>query len=440
MQTEKNLDSQARKRLELLFDDGEYTEIGSFVKEKSNLTGVITAFGYVNGNPVYAFSQDIAVEKAAVGTAQAAKIKNIYELAAKTGCPVVEIHDSNGAFIDGSTKSLSAYGEMLSASAAVSGVVPQIAVVSGACVGCAAMLAISADFLITTEKSDIGMASLDEKSDIKKLSSIACKDDAEAFKKARDIINLMPVNNLAGAPRFNFDEPQAVYDGSFSGIKTALCDPESVVEIAEAVGEASYTALATIGGQTVGIVATNKKSVPLTSEDSSKIARFVRTCDAFALPVVTFVESAGFEKEGIEGIKSMTRLLASYSEATTAKISVVTGDVIGTAFVALAGKNVNSDFTFAFENAVISPMNPLAAAEFLWHDKLSGAADLEQERNKLADEYKETIASAEAAANEGAVDDIIAPEETRKTLVSVLEALSGKRITKLPKKHNNIPF
>lgn len=440
MQIEKNLNSQARKRLELLFDDSEYTEIGSYVKEKDNLTGVITAFGTVYGTPVYAFSQDKTVENGAVGAAQAEKIKKIFELAAKTGVPVVGIHDSNGAFIDGSAKSLSAYGEMLNVSSQISGVVPQISVIAGSCVGCAALLAASSDFIIMSENGEIGMSTLCEKSDKTKLVSAVCKSDEDAINKTRDLISILPMNNLEGPHIQVFSEPAAEYTGDFASIASAVCDANSVVELSENTGKASYTALATISGQTVGIVATNKTNDKLTSEDTSKIARFVRTCDAFAIPVITFVDTEGFDKEGIDGVKALTQLSASYSEATTAKISIITGKCIGSSFIALAGKNVSADFTFAFENASIAPMEPLAAVEFLWHDKLAGAADITAKRNELANEYLSTLASAESATNDGAVDDIIAPADTRSTIVSALHMLEGKRVQKLPKKHNNIPF
>lgn len=440
MQIEKNMNCQARKRLELLFDDSEYTEIGSYAKEKDNLTGVITAFGNVFGTPVYAFSQDKTVENGAVGLAHAKKIKNIFELAAKTGVPVVGIHDSNGAFIDGSAESLSAYGEMLSVSSKISGVVPQISVIAGSCVGCAALLAASSDFVVMSKDGEIGMNTLCEKSDKTKLVSAVCDSDADAINKTRKIISLLPMNNLEGPHIQVFSEPTVEYAGDFSGIASAVCDASNTVEIAETIGKASYTALSSINGQTVGIVATNKTNDKLTSEDTAKIARFVRTCDAFSLPVVTFVDTEGFNKEGIDGVKSLAQLSASYSEATTAKISIVTGKCFGSLFIALAGKNVSSDFTFAFETASIAPMEPLAAVEFLWHDKLSGAEDITAKRNELANEYVSTIASAESAAAEGAIDDIIQPSEVRKTLISVLSFLEGKRVQKLPKKHNNIPL
>lgn len=440
MQIEKNLNSQARKRLELLFDGGEYTEIGSYSKEKDNLAGVITAFGEVNGSNVYAFSQDITIESGAVGAVQAAKIAKLYELAAKTGSPVVGIYDSNGAFIDGGVSPLLSYGEMLSAASAVSGVVPQISVIAGPCVGCAVLLALSADFVILSEDGEIAMSSLSEKSDSSALVCAVCADDKSSIEKARNIIDFMPDNNLSGAPVFAYDDPEEVCTGDFASLAVSIADEGRLTELSEHIGKASYTALCSIGGSTAGIVATNKTKDRLTSQDAAKIAHFVRTCDAFAIPVVTFVDTEGFEKGGTDEVKSIVQLSSSYSEATSAKISVITGKAQEAAFVALAGKNVNSDFTFAYETASIASMEPLAAAEFLWHDKLCGADDIDKKREELAAEYLSTLASAESAASAGAVDDIITPEDTRKVLISALDALAGKRVQKLPKKHNNIPL
>ena len=167
-------------------------------------------------------------------------------------------------------------------------------------------------------------------------------------------------------------------------------------------------------------------------------------CDAFSLPIITIVDTEGFEADSeaelAGSVRDMTKLANCYAEATTVKISVITGKAVGPAFVALAGKNLNTDFTFAWENAVIAPLSPVTAVEFLWHDKLKNAENLAARRNELADEFAKTIASAQSAAERNAVDEVIAPEDTRKTIVSALDILSGKRVSKLPKKHSNIPF
>lgn len=449
MQIEKNMDCQARTRLSYLFDDGKYTEINSYAKENDCLTGVVTAYGYVNGNAVYAFSQDKSINNGAVGPAHAAKIAKLYSLAAKTGTPVIGIHDSNGAFVNGTAESLTAYGELINAASVISGVVPQISVVAGTCAGSAALFACSSDFIIMTKDAEFFMTPAFTKENSGSASDAAangiaaavCDDDKAAIEKAKELINLMPVNNLAPLPMFEYNEPETAVSADFNSLINGVCDAESIIELYAEFGKASYTALATVNGATVGIATTNKTSDKLTDADCSKLSRFIRTCDAFAVPVITFVDTEGFDAaDAISGVKSMTQLANCYAEATTAKISVITGKAVGPAFIALAGKDISSDFTYIWESACVSPLAPLSAVEFLWHDKLKGAADVNAKRNELAEEYKATLASAESAAASGAVDEIISASSTREAIISALDILSSKRVTKLPKKHNNIPF
>ena len=446
MQIDNNTNIQARERLALLFDDGIYNEINSMVKEKEELTAVVTAFGYVNGNAVYAFSQDKSVNGGAIGMAQAKKISKIYELAAKTGSPVIGIHDSNGAFVDGTAASLAAYGKMLSASAVVSGVVPQISVIAGTCAGTAAMLACSSDFVIMTKDSEFFMAPNSANSSAEAaakagIASILCDDEKEAIISARELINILPVNNLANVPVFEFTANTPVASTDINTIIASSIDSDSDIEIGAEYGKSAFTAFATIGGSTVGIAVAGNEGSKLTADDCAKLARFVRTCDAFSVPVVTFVDSEGFDDtDVISSVKAMTTLANSYAEATTAKISVVAGKAIGPVFAAVAGDSANSDFTYAFENAVIAPLSPITAVEFMWHDKLSGTSDLAADRKKLAKEYETTLASSVTAAENGFIDDVIAPENTREVLIAALDILAGKRVQKLPKKHNNIQF
>lgn len=447
MQIEKDTNSQACKRLSMLFDEGIYNEIGSMVKEKELGSGVVTAYGYVNGNAVYAFSQDKSVNSGAVGTAHANKIAKLYELAAKTGTPIVGIHDSNGAFMDGTASSLAAYSQMLNASAIISGVVPQISIITGTCAGTAAMLACSSDFVIMTKDSEffmapnssVGSAELAAKSGI---ASIISENEKEAIDKARELINIMPINNLAGVPAFEFTEPTYTSEESdIESVISTITDADSIIEIGENYGNAAYTALATIGGSTVAVASTNKTSEKLSNNDCAKLARFMRTCDAFSIPVITFVDSEGFaDSDVISSIKSMTTLANVYAEATTTKIAVITGKAIGPVFATLAGNNSNSDFTYAYEDAVIAPVAPSTAVEFMWHDRLKGTDNLENSRNELILEYENTLASAVNAAENNFIDEIIKPSQLRSTLVSALDILFGKRTQKLPKKHNNIQF
>ena len=446
MQTEKNLDSAARRRLAALFDDGAYTEVGSLSMEKESLASVITAYGYVNGSLVYAFSQDNTVNSGAVGTVHAQKIAKLYSLAAKTGRPVVGIHDSNGAFIDGTVDSLNAYGEMIGTAASVSGVVPQISVIAGVCAGSAAMLACSADFVVMTKDAELYVAPNGKSTaaDAAKAgtAAVVCDDDDAAVSAAKELLRLIPENNLTAVPVYEYEENSFASGNTLSDTVNNIADAESVTELYEGFGKASYTALATVAGSTAGIVATNKTKDKLTADDSAKIARFVRTCDAFGIPVITLVDTEGFDGEGeaAGSVRNMTMLAGAYAEATTAKVTVITGKAYGPAFVALASKGANADFTFAYEDAVISPLAPVTAVEFLWHEKLAGAANAAAKREELAKEYIAEYATAEKAAYRNAVDEVISPAQTRTKLAEALEILSGKRVSRLPKKHNNLPL
>ena len=446
MQTEKNLDSAARRRLAALFDDGAYTEVGSLSMEKDSLASVITAYGYVNGSLVYAFSQDNTVNSGAVGTVHAQKIAKLYSLAAKTGRPVVGIHDSNGAFIDGTVDSLNAYGEMIGTAASVSGVVPQISVIAGVCAGSAAMLACSADFVVMTKDAELYVAPNGKSTaaDAAKAgtAAVVCDDDDAAISAAKELLRLIPENNLTAVPVYEYEENAFASGNTLSDTVNNTADADSVTELYEGFGKASYTALATVAGSTAGIVATNKTEDKLTADDSAKIARFVRTCDAFGIPVITFVDTEGFDGEGeaAGSVRNMTMLAGAYAEATTAKVTLVTGKAYGPAFVALASRGANADFTFAYDNAVISPLAPVTAVEFLWHEKLAGAANAAAKREELAKEYIAEYATAEKAAYRNAVDEVISPAQTRTKLAEALEILSGKRVSRLPKKHNNLPL
>lgn len=451
MQMEKNSASPARQRLAALFDEGSYKEIGSCVMEKDAPAGVVTGYGYVNGNPVYAFAQDASLDGGAVGMAQAEKVAKIYTLAAKTGAPVVGIYDSNGAFMDGTAVSLNAYSLMLERAAALSGVVPQIALVAGVCAGSAAMMACASDFVVMTKDAELFLTPSFEKGagSVKACAengivALTAEDDTDAAAKVRALVNLLPVNNMAFAPCMEYDVPAAASGTDLASYVDSIADGGSVTELYADYADAAYTALATVCGTTVGIAATNKQDAKLTEADCAKLARFVRICDAFSIPVITLVDTLGFDgsadTELAGSVKALTRLAGSYAEATTAKISVVTGKAVGPVFIALAGKGCNADFVYALENACIAPLAPESAVEFLWHDKLKGCDNLTAKRQELAKEYVATLASAESAAQLGVLDEIVVPAELRAVLSSALSMLEGKRVTNLPKKHSNFPL
>ncbi len=445
-------DSDARKRLASLFDDGIFTELDVFTKTNGDTAGVITAYGYVEGSPVYAFSQDLTVNNGAVGEVHGKKIKKVYDLAAKTGVPVVGIYDSYGAVISDGVKALSVYGDLIMSASNLSGVVPQISVIAGTCASSAAMLAISADFVVMAKDAELfitpnskdTVGNYAENSAKSGTASIICEDDISSVETARKLICKLPMNNLSAAPMYEFDAPEFKGFDNAETLVDSIADCDSVIEICADFGASSYTGLGAVNGSTVGFVATNKDNNKLTSNDCSKISRFVRTCDAFSIPVVTLVDTEGFElsdeAEVAGSLRDMAKLAHSYAEATTAKISLVAGKAIGAAYIALAGKSANADLIFAYPQAVIAPIEPLTAVEFLKHDELKGADDVDAKRNQLALEYSLNEASAMKAAEENCIEDIIDPVDTRAVIANALEILSGKRVTRMPKKHSNMPL
>lgn len=436
----------ARDRLAALFDDGVFTETGSGIKAGDNPAGVVTAYGYINGCPVYAFSQDKTVMSGAVSKAHSAKICKMFDLAAKNGVPVVGIYDSCGAFVEDGADALNAYSDILLNIGNLSGVVPVVSIISGVCAGTMAVIASAADFSVMTKDAELyisasdGCSSAESAAKCGAVSAVA-DDDASAAEAVRKYLSMMPQNNLSPVPEFDYAAPVAAAFDTAEKAADSLADLDSVLEMSPEFGKASYTALCTVGGVSAGIAAVNKTGDKLTADDCAKLARFVRLCDAFSIPVITVVDTEGFDIEGAEVIRACSKLSGAYAEATCAKIALISGKAYGAAFIAFAGKNAAADAVFALPEAVIAPVDPITAAEFLYHDKLKGAADLTAARNKLASEYAENEASAFAAAEKGAVDDIVTAEEARAKIVSVLEITAGKRLNKrLPKKHSILPL
>ncbi len=443
-------DTSAKKRLSALFDNGTFTEIDAFAKAGDSLAGVAAAYGFVGGVPVYAFSQDSTVNKGAVSKAHADKICRVLELASRNGVPVVGIYDSCGAFIDDGADALAALGNILAAVNNLSGVVPQIAVIPGVCAGTAAMAAASADIVVMTKDAEMYMAAgagtgSAEQAAKNGTASVIAEDDADAMDKVRKLIAFLPQNNLSPAPEFEFSAANKPVKGTASEMAGALADEGSVTELSADFGTAAYTALASVGGSSVGIAATNKADKKLTADDCSKLARFVRFCDAFSLPVITIVDTEGFDtsadgdKAGT--VRDIAKTASAYAEATTVKISLVSGRAYGAAFTALAGSTCSADMTFAYQNAVIAPLDPRAGAEFLYHDELKGAANVPEKRKELEAKFSAEYGSVFDAAARSAVDEVIDENTARDRIISALDISAGKRLNKrLPKKHGNMPF
>lgn len=430
-------DSKALKRLETLFDDGSFTEIDAYAKSADGDVEVVAGFGTVNGCAAYAFSQDIAVDGGAVSVAQCAKIEKIYDLALKTGCPVIGVYDSNGVKITEGFEVLNAYGKLLKASSKLSGVCPQISVIAGACLGTSALIANMADVVVAVRDADFYVSA---PSDITAEDSykegtvdILADDFDGAVSAIKELISLLPSNNLSFAPVYDFSEPSvtADEDGDSASIINAIADHASAVELKGGYASSNCkTFLASVMGSTVGFIGFDGKA--LCPGCSYKAEAMIKLCDAYSIPIVTLVNADGVisDKEN-QTLTALTKLTSAYSAATCPKISLITGKAIGAAYITLAGKGSNADFAFAWDTSIASPLSTDAAVAFLYNGRLAQGED----RAELEKEYNETLASPFTAAACGAVDDVFVPAESRAKIIAALDILAGKRETTMPRKH-----
>lgn len=425
-------DSDARKRLSAFFDEGSFTELDKFLSADGEVSSVIAGCGTVLDMAVYAFAQDVSVKGGAVNKSAALKIKKVYELAAKNGSPIVGFFDSKGGDINEGMAVLCDYGDIMKASAKISGVVPQVAVVTGVCAGCAAMTASMADIVIASEKSELFLTAPFNNADGKLAGAgsaenaakagvvqILVKDADAAVAKARDLVAILPDNNLGvgyidGAP----DNDTAI-TASLKGaeLAAAVVQKGTLVELGEKFGTAAFTALGAFGGDTVAVVSTGK-AAKLTSADCAKIARFVQFADLFSIPVVTLVDTEGFEGSSAAelsgSVRDCARLAQVYATATTVKVNIVTGEAFGAAFAAFN----SADLSYAWENAQIAPMNPEAGKVFMG---------------------EELVTNPFAAASLGMIDGVIDPADTRETISAALGMCVSKNVN-TQRKHANFAF
>ncbi len=442
--------SEAYKRLGLLFDGGAYTELDRFQKNGENQCGVVTAYGRVNGTVCYAFSQDVSVCSGAMGRSQASKIKKVYDLALMNGAPVIGIFDSKGAFASEGVDALNAYGELIAAAGKISGVVPQISVVAGKCIGSAAVLAAVADLTVMIEGAELCVSSAAitgeakvgtaETSAKNGTASVIAENDEAAMNKVAELLSFMPENNLSVSPVADYTPAVISGEGVYADI-TNVVDADSFCELNEKFGCCAKVGFARVAGNAVGIVATDsdKNDAYLCGKGAAKIARFVRLCDAFSIPVVTLLNCAGFmgkADDELDGsVRAVATLTGAYAEATTAKITVIVGKAYGTAFTAFAGKASGTDYCIACADAEICALNPTTAVQFLYNDRLA-----EEKREDLETEYKLTEGSPFKAAENGAIDDITVKENIAQGVISALDMMASKRVSTLEKKHSNMPY
>ncbi len=426
-------DSEARKRLEALFDEDSFRELDKFVSAEGETSSVVIGYGTVLGATAYAFSQDISVKGGAVNKSAAIKLKKVYDLAAKNGAPIVGFYDSKGGDITEGMAVQAAYGDIIKTSAHISGVVPQIAVVCGVCAGAAAMTAAMADVTIMTEKAELfisapfnapdgnisgaGTAANAAKAGV---CDILAKDDADAIAKAKKLIAVLPANNISLAGNDDFTANDEEISASMKGeaMAKALADKNSVIELSAEFGTAAFTAIASLNWATVALVATDKAD-KLTAADCAKIARFVQLADVFSIPVITIIDTEGFlpssAAELAGSARDCAKLAQVYASATTTKINLIKGKAYGAAFTAFD----SADISYALESAAIAPMSPEAAKVFLG---------------------EELDASPFAAASIGMIDGVIAAEDVKDAVSTAVELCASKRVLSPARKHANFVF
>lgn len=459
----------ARERVAKLLDAGSFVETDALVSRNGDYAGVVTGSGTVQDRPVYVFAQDFTVHGGAMGQMQAQKIVKVLDLAQKTGAPVIALCDSAGVRIDEGAAAMNAYASVFTRLAKLSGVVPVIALVLGPVVGGAAMIAQLAD--ITIEAENVGqlmvygpqvMSAISGKTvDAKAVGgaktmaaqggvALTAKDEDEAISLAVQVLDYLPGCNAEDAAIVDTDDMNRilpVLDAADAESQlAAMADGAAYVELFKDYGKEIRVALTRVGGRPVGLVVGNGKENDgvLTAQSASKAARFIRLCDCYSLPVVSLINSKGVAVPAVDEqaatIKATTQLLYAYAEATTAKVSIVTGNAIGQAYVAMGGKS-NADVAYAWPGAVISALTPEAAVQVLYTDDLK--ADKKpalQSRAELEAKFAADVADGVAAAAAGMVDDVIDPAETRKYVIAALEMLSSKRESNPPKKHGNLPL
>ena len=427
--------------LAAFFDEGNYSPLFTD-------GAVSAAFGCANGQSVYAVYQN----GEPVGAADLDKTTRVLKMAAETGNPVVTFYNSTGAKLEGGLELLNANSRLTAEIARISGVVPQVAVVTGTCAGTNAINAASADLCIMAEDAELflnapfnaedkvagaGSAEFAAKAGV---AAVTAADAVAAAKQAASIAALLPANNLSGPALFDFSAPSAALNTAkytAADAVAALADEDSAVELYKGYGKNIVTALATINGSSVGIVATEKAA--LCHKCTAKAARFVRLCDAYSIPVVTVVNTEGFGKsEGDDqagGIRQAARMAGVYAEATTVKVAVLAGEAVGPAYTVFAA---SADWRVAVQGCTVAPLAPEAAVTVLYKDEIFASDNIVAATKAKAVAYAKDVCSAEAAVVNGAADAVADAASARSAVAQALDMLASKRAVRLAKKHGNI--
>ncbi|APH04486.1 acyl-CoA carboxylase subunit beta [Bacillus weihaiensis] len=479
----------ARERIDLLVDPGTFIELNPFIEHRCNDfglkekkgpgDGVVTGYGKVNGRPIYLFSQDFTVFGGALGEMHAKKIAAVMDLAAKNGTPFVGLNDSGGARIQEGVLSLDGYGQIFHRNSIYSGVIPQISVILGPCAGGAVYSPAITDFVFMVEKTsqmfitgpkvietvtgekisseDLGGANVHNT--ISGNAHFSGETEEEVLMQVRDLLSYLPQNNeekppVSACPQESDDRPDlaelipidAIRPYDVRVVIDQVVDQKSFMEVQKGFAKNIVVGFARIKGEVVGLVCNQPKYMAggLDIDSSDKAARFIRFCDSFQIPIITFEDVTGFfpgvkqEHGGI--IRHGAKILYAYSEATVPKLTVILRKAYGGAYVALNSKSIGADLVFAWPNAEIAVMGPQGAANIIFAREIQNSDHPESVRAEKIEEYRKKFANPYVAASQGMVDDVIDPRETRIKLIQALEMLRTKKEDRPKKKHGNIPL
>ena len=494
---QRRIDSQhargkltARERIDLLLDEGTFQELDIFVTHRSTEFGldkerylgdsVVTGWGTVNGRLVYVFSQDFTVFGGSLSEAHAEKVCKVMDLAMKNGAPIIGLNDSGGARIQEGVVSLGGYANIFLRNTLASGVIPQLSAVMGPCAGGAVYSPALTDFIVMVKNTSYmfvtgpdvvktvtheevtheGLGGAQVHNEISGVAHFSAENDEGAAGLLRRLLGFLPQNNMEDPPVVEpSDDPHRVDDSLDSLIPESpnkpydmhdviqrVVDDGDFLEVHQHFAQNIIVGFARLNGRSVGIVAQQPAVLAgcLDINSSDKGARFVRFCDCFNIPIITFEDVPGFlpgvgqEHGGI--IRHGAKLLYAYCEATVPKITVITRKAYGGAYDVMSSKHIRGDINYAWPTAEIAVMGSDGAVNIIFRDEIAAAADPEAERARLVAEYRARFASPYAAAARGYIDDVIEPKETRPRLIAALEMLKNKRDSNPPKKHGNIPL
>jgi acetyl-CoA carboxylase carboxyltransferase component len=473
----------ARERIDVLLDPGSFHEIDAFATRSEgefSPESVVTGWGTIDGRTVFVFSQDFTVQGGSVGQVHGAKVCKVLDMAMKNGAPVIGINDSGGARIQEGVDSLWAYGEIFTRNTLASGVIPQISVILGPCAGGAVYSPAITDFVFMVDETshmfitgpqvieavtgeevsfeDLGGAKVhNQRSGV---AHFLEPDEETCLQDVRRLLSYLPSNNMDDAPFVDLqdgpgrsdpdldtvipDDPQAPYN--MRDVIQCVVDGGELLEVARYFAPNLIVGFARMNGQSVGIVAQQPRVLAgaLDINSADKGARFIRFCDAFNIPLITFCDTSGFlpgvnqEHGGI--IRHGAKMLFAYAEATVPKITVITRKAYGGAYIAMSSKHLRSDVNYAWPNAEIAVMGPEGAVNIVNRREIEAAENAEAKRAELVQEYREKHATPYIAAARGYIDAVIVPRETRPRIIEALVVLENKRDGLPPKKHGNIPL